>query len=61
VVHGIGITNAGWGNELTVLHIPMAVQYLGVPVGAALMAVFTTWDLLLTLRGYRREERYEVV
>ena len=26
-----GSSTAGWGNELTVLHIPMAFQYLGMP------------------------------
>ncbi len=36
--YGMGIVNATWGNELTVLHIPMALQYLALPVGAAAMA-----------------------
>ena len=43
---GIGIVNASWGNELTVLHVPMAIQYLALPVGAASMAVFVAWDLV---------------
>lgn len=60
VWHGIGIVNSGWGNELTVLHIPLALQYLALPVGAAAMAVFATWDLILIARGHTREQRYGV-
>ncbi len=55
---GMGIVNAAWGNELTVLRIPMAIQYLALPVGAAAMAVFTAWDLLLIIGGRAREQRY---
>lgn len=56
--YGMGIVNATWGNELTVLHIPMALQYLALPVGAAAMAVFTAWDLVEIVRGRNREQRY---
>lgn len=56
--YGMGIVNAGWGNELTVLHFPMALQYLALPVGAAGMAVFVAWDLVQILRGRDRDERY---
>lgn len=58
VWHGMGIVNSGWGNELTVLHIPQALQYLALPVGAAAMAVFAAWDLVLIARGQTREQRY---
>ena len=58
VWHGIGIVNSGWGNELTVLHIPQALQYLALPVGAGAMAVFAAWDLVLIARGQTREQRY---
>ncbi|MEO8133645.1 MAG: TRAP transporter small permease subunit [Betaproteobacteria bacterium] len=56
--YGMGIVNAGWGNELTVLHVPMALQYLALPVGAAAMAVFTLWDLVQIARGLDRTQRY---
>ena len=56
--YGMGIVNATWGNELTVLHIPMAVQYLALPVGASAMAVFVGWDIVQILRGRTRAERY---
>lgn len=56
--YGMGIVNAGWGNELTVLHFPMAIQYLALPVGAAAMAVFTAWDLVQIARGRDRTQRY---
>ena len=58
--YGMGIVNATWGNELTVLHFPMAVQYLALPVGAAAMAFFTGWDLIEIARGRTRAERYGV-
>jgi TRAP-type C4-dicarboxylate transport system permease small subunit len=58
VWHGIGIVNSGWGNELTVLHIPLALQYLALPVGAGAMAVFAAWDLVLVVRGHTREQRF---
>jgi TRAP-type C4-dicarboxylate transport system permease small subunit len=56
--YGMGIVNAGWGNELTVLHFPMALQYLALPVGAGAMAVFTAWDLAQIVLGRSREQRY---
>jgi TRAP-type C4-dicarboxylate transport system permease small subunit len=55
---GMGIVNASWGNELTVLRIPMALQYLALPVGAAAMLAFVGWDLWLILRGVPRASRY---
>jgi TRAP-type transport system small permease protein len=58
VWHGMGIVNSGWGNELTVLHIPQALQYLALPVGASAMAIFAAWDLVLIARGRTREQRY---
>jgi TRAP-type C4-dicarboxylate transport system permease small subunit len=58
--YGTGIVNATWGNELTVLHFPMAVQYLALPVGAAVMGLFTAWDLIEIARGRTRAERYGV-
>ncbi|MFO1322522.1 MAG: TRAP transporter small permease [Burkholderiales bacterium] len=56
--YGMGIVNATWGNELTVLHIPMALQYLALPVGAGAMSVFTAWDLVEIARGRTRAQRY---
>jgi TRAP-type C4-dicarboxylate transport system permease small subunit len=56
--HGMSITNASWGNELTVLQVPMAIQYLALPVGAAAMAVFTAWDLWQIVQGHPRDDRY---
>ena len=40
VWYGWGIVQASWDNTLTVLNVPMAVQYLALPVGAGLMLVF---------------------
>ena len=55
---GMGIVNAGWGNELTVLRVPMALQYLALPVGSAAMLAFVGWDVWQIARGVPREERY---
>lgn len=37
---------AGWGNVLTVLDWPMAVQYLSLPVGSAIALVFVLWEMV---------------
>jgi TRAP-type C4-dicarboxylate transport system permease small subunit len=58
VKFGMGIAMANWGNELTVLEWPMALQYLSLPVGSTAMMVFVLHDLILIIRGKTREERY---
>jgi TRAP-type C4-dicarboxylate transport system permease small subunit len=58
VWYGMAIVNASWGNELSVLQVPMAVQYLALPVGACAMAVFVGWDLVQILRGRTHAQRY---
>jgi TRAP-type C4-dicarboxylate transport system permease small subunit len=58
VWYGINLTVAGWGNELTVLHVPMSVQYFGMPVGCAAMLVWVLWDLVRIVRGDSREARW---
>jgi TRAP-type C4-dicarboxylate transport system permease small subunit len=55
---GWNIVEAGWSNRLTVLDWPMAVQYLALPVGAAIMFVFVGWDLVQILRGRTYVERF---
>ena len=56
--YGWTLVQQNWGNELTVLGWPMAVQYLGMLVGCAAMAVFVAWDLWQILRGVDRAARY---
>jgi TRAP-type C4-dicarboxylate transport system permease small subunit len=56
--YGIGIVRATWGSELTVLHIPMGLQYLALPVGAGAMGLFVAWDIVQIARGRSRAERY---
>ena len=56
--YGWSLVAANWGNELTVLAWPMAVQYMGMAVGCTLMTVFVGFDLWQTLRGVPRELRY---
>jgi TRAP-type C4-dicarboxylate transport system permease small subunit len=56
--YGWGIVGANWGNVLTVLDWPMALQYLALPVGSAAMLVFVAFDFVQIFRGKSREERY---
>lgn len=58
VWHGIVLVIASWGNELTVLQIPMSFQYAGMPIGCALMLVWLLWDLWRIGRGDSREKRW---
>ncbi len=58
VRYGWSLVASNWGNQLTVLEWPMAVQYMGMAVGCSLMAVFVAFDLWQTLRGMPRALRY---
>jgi TRAP-type C4-dicarboxylate transport system permease small subunit len=55
---GWSLVGGNWGNQLTVLEWPMAIQYMGMAVGCTLMAVFVAFDVWQTLRGVPREQRY---
>jgi TRAP-type transport system small permease protein len=55
---GWSLVSGNWGNELTVLGWPMAIQYMGMAIGCSLMAFFVAFDLWLILRGVPRELRY---
>ncbi|MBX3585461.1 MAG: TRAP transporter small permease [Ramlibacter sp.] len=56
--YGVGIVQGSWGSVLTTLEWPMSWQYMPLPIGAALILLFTGWDLVLILRGVPREQRY---
>jgi TRAP-type C4-dicarboxylate transport system permease small subunit len=56
--YGVGIVQGSWGTVLTTLEWPMAWQYMPLPVGSALILLFTGWDLIQILRGVPREQRY---
>ena len=58
VWYGAGLVQASWGNELTVLGIAMAWQYLALPVGSAAMFVFVAWDLTQILAGKSALQRF---
>ena len=58
VIYGWSLVHGNWGNQLTVLEWPMAIQYMGMAVGCTLMAVFVGWDAWLIARGVPRERRY---
>lgn len=56
--YGWGIVDSSWDNILTVLNVPMALQYLALPVGAGATLVFVAHDLVQIARGRSRIERY---
>jgi TRAP-type C4-dicarboxylate transport system permease small subunit len=56
--YGMGIALDAWSEELSVLGWPMAIPYLGLPVGSAATLVFVLYDLTLIARGLPRSERY---
>ncbi len=58
VRYGWSLVAGNWGNELTVLAWPMAVQYMGMAVGCTLMTAFVAFDLWQVLQGVPRELRY---
>jgi TRAP-type transport system small permease protein len=58
VRYGWSLVAGNWGNQLTVLEWPMAIQYMGMAVGCTLMAVFVAFDLWQVLAGVPREQRY---
>lgn len=58
VWYGSIVVNANWENRLTVLGWPMALQYLALPVGAALSMVFVGHDLMSIAAGQSRTQRY---
>ena len=58
VRYGWALVDGNWGNQLTVLEWPMAIQYMGMAVGCTLMTIFVGFDLWQTVRGVPRERRY---
>ncbi|MBN8508814.1 MAG: TRAP transporter small permease [Burkholderiales bacterium] len=58
VRYGWSLVDANWGNQLTVLEWPMALQYMGMAVGCSLMALFVAWDVWQIARGVPRAARY---
>ncbi len=57
---GWSLVQGNWGNQLTVLEWPMAIQYMGMALGCTLMSVFVAYDLWLILQGVPREQRYPI-
>lgn len=56
--YGWSLVQSNWGNTLTVLQWPVALQYMGMAVGSMVAAVFVAFDLWQTLRGVPRDVRY---
>lgn len=56
--YGWNLVDVNWGNQLTVLQWPMAIQYMGMAIGCTLMAVFVGFDVWQILRGVPRALRY---
>lgn len=49
--YGLSITQSTMGQEMTVLHWPMGVQYLAMPVGSAFALVFVIYETVLLATG----------
>lgn len=49
--YGLSISESTMGQEMTVLHWPMGVQYLAMPIGSALALVFVIYEAVLIARG----------
>jgi len=56
--YGLIIVDNSWGSILTVLNIPMAYQYMPLPIASVVSMIFVAYDLYQILRGKTREERY---
>lgn len=56
--NGLIIVGNNWGNILTVLNIPMSLQYMPLPIASAIGMIFVAYDLVQILRGKTPEERY---
>jgi TRAP-type C4-dicarboxylate transport system permease small subunit len=49
--HGVGIARSTMEQEMTVLHWPIGLQYLAMPVGSALALAFVLYETALLMRG----------
>ncbi len=58
--NGLIIVENNWGNILTVLGIPMSIQYMPLAIASGAGMVFVVYDLFQILCGKSREERYGV-
>jgi len=56
--YGMGIVVEAWTSRLSVLDLPMSVEYLALPVGSAAALAFVLYDLWQIVRGRSREERF---
>lgn len=58
--NGLIIVGNNWGNILTVLQIPMSIQYMPLAIGSGAGMIFVAYDLLQILQGKSRDDRYGV-
>jgi len=49
--YGLSISDSTMGQEMTVLHWPIGVQYLAMPVGSAAALVFVIYETVLIATG----------
>ena len=56
--NGLIIIDNNWGNILTVLGIPMSIQYMPLSIASGIGMIFVGYDLYQILCGKSREERY---
>ncbi|MEO8409516.1 MAG: TRAP transporter small permease, partial [Propionivibrio sp.] len=58
--YGLIIIGNNWGNILTVLKIPMSLQYMPLSVSSGAGMIFVAYDLYQIIQGKSRAERYGV-
>lgn len=58
--NGLIIVENNWGNILTVLQIPMSIQYMPLSIGSGAGMIFVAYDLFQILQGKSRDDRYGV-
>lgn len=51
VWYGFVISDSAMGQEMTVLHWPMGVQYLALPIGSAFALLYVIYETVLLARG----------
>ena len=56
--NGLIIVDNNWGNILTVLGIPMSIQYMPLAMASGAGMIFVSFDLYQILCGKTRDERY---
>ncbi len=58
IFYGFKLVGKTWNTQLVILQWPIALQYLALPVGCLLSAIFISFDLIQICKGKSRSTRY---